>query len=286
MKPLAVICKFYDEPDLLPIWVRHYGRQVGSENCYLIDHGSDDGTQFVTERANTIRLLRSPQDDYRHLAIIQDFARELLKRYRYVLHVDADELVVADPARHRNLTDYAAACSHDVVSMIGLELQQITGSEPPLDPARPVLGQRKHVWFNSALCKPALTRGPLDWSPGFHCMPHQTVFDDLYLFHLRYFDREIGLRRLHRSRNQPWSHPGQASHQRLPDKEWLARQEGAGRREHIGNISAEQSDNNVKQRLDAVIESRVGREGQQYRIALDICGPGLWHVPERFFNIF
>lgn len=286
MKPLAVVCKFYDEPDLLPIWLRHYDRQVGAENCYLIDHGSDDGSQFLTGRANVVRMLRSAQDDSRHLAIIQTFSRELLNRYRYVLHVDTDELVVADPGGYRTLADYAAACSQDVISMIGLELQQITGRDPSLDPARPFLGQRSYVWFNSALCKPALTRGPLDWSPGFHCMSHPTVFGNLYLFHLRYFDREIGLRRLHRSRNQPWSHPDQASHQRFSDEEWLGRLDGTGRPEHIRNVEAEQRNELVRERLNAVIASRAGRENQQYRVALDIRGPGLWHVPERFYNIF
>ena len=239
MKPLAVICKFYNEPAHLPLWLGHYGRQVGLENCYLLDHGTDDGSQTAIRGAHVVRLLRSAQDDNQHLALIQLFAGKLLKCYRYVIHVDMDEFVVADPARYATLSDYAERCDRDVVSLIGLELQHVYDCEPAFSAERKVLGQRRHVWFNSSMCKPALTRGRLDWSPGFHCMAFDTVFDDLYMFHLRYFDRDVGLRRLHRSRNQPWSHPDQARHQRMSDADWLRMFEGFGATERTSDIPAD-----------------------------------------------
>ena len=34
----------YNEPDFVPIWTRHYTRHVGTEHCYVFDHGSDDGS--------------------------------------------------------------------------------------------------------------------------------------------------------------------------------------------------------------------------------------------------
>lgn len=286
MKPLAVLCKFYNEPAHLPLWLDHYGRQAGLENCYLLDHGTDDGSQLNTGRANVVRLQRSAQDDDRHLALIRLFSSQLLKRYRYVLHVDMDEFVVADPERHGTLTDFAASCERDVVSMIGLQLQQVPAQEPAFDMARSVLAQRRHVWFLSSMCKPALTRGPLDWSPGFHCMREPTVFDDLYLYHLRWFDRDIGLRRLHRSRNQPWSHPDQALHQRHSDEEWLVRFADFGASDRLSDIPAEQASPDVREHLDAVIASRSGREQQNYRIDLSIRGLRLWRIPERFATIF
>jgi hypothetical protein len=43
---------------------------------------------------------------------------------------------------------------------------------------------------------------------GFHRVNGvEPKFDDLYIFHLRYFDRDVGLRRLAKTRMQPWSHP-------------------------------------------------------------------------------
>jgi hypothetical protein len=286
VKPLAIIVKFFNEPAHLPLWLGHYGRQVGLEHCYLLDHGSDDGSQTQLGRAHVIRLPRSAQDDYKHLHLIQTFGASLLERYRYVLHVDMDEFVVADPASYASLTDYAERCTKDLVSMIGLEVQQVTGHDRDVQPDMPILAQRPHVWFNSALCKPALTSGLLDWSPGFHCMKAETVFDDLYLFHLRYFDRAIGLRRLDRSRNQPWSHPDQAGHQRMSDAAWIEMLEGFGDPARLSNHTAERGSVALDEHLAKVIASRAGREDNDYRIDLNIHSPQLWRIPERLARIF
>lgn len=286
MKPLAVICKFYNEPVHLPLWLGHYRRQAGLENCYLLDHGTDDGSGAAVGGAQVVRLLRLAQDDYRHLALIRLFAGELLKRYRYVLHVDMDEFAVADPARYASLTDYADRCERDVVSLIGLELQHVYDREPVFSAERKVLNQRRYAWFHSPMCKPALTRGPLDWSPGFHCMPSDTVFDGLYMFHLRYFDRDAGIRRLHRSRSQPWSHPDQAGHQRLSDEDWLRMFEGFGAAGRLSDIPADEATQEMRACLDAVIASRIGRESETYRIDLSIQGPRLWRIPDRFSEVF
>ncbi len=48
----------YNEATMLPLWLRHYERQVGAENCYVLDHGSSDGST-VGINANLIRLPRT-----------------------------------------------------------------------------------------------------------------------------------------------------------------------------------------------------------------------------------
>jgi hypothetical protein len=286
VKWLAIIVKFFNEPAHIRLWLAHYGRQVGLDNCYLLDHGSNDGSHINVGRAHVIRLPRSAQDDNKHLDLIRTYSRSLLDRYRYVLHVDMDEFVVADPAYYASLTDYAERCTKDLVSMIGLEVQNVVGRDTQLQPELPILAQRPHVWFNSALCKPALSSGLLDWSPGFHCMKAETVFDDLYLFHLRYFDREIGLRRLDRSRNQPWSHPDQAGHQRMPDAKWIEMLDGFGDPARLSNHTAERGSVALDEHLAKVIASRAGQEANDYRIDLNIHSPQLWRIPERFSTIF
>lgn len=286
MKPLAVLCRFYDEIDFLPIWLRHYGRQVGPENCYLLDHDSDDGSQHLTGRANVVRLPRSAQSDYEHLAVVRLFATELLKRYRFVLHMDADEMAVADPARYPTLTDYAVACSYEAVTLIGFNVQHVMDHEPPLDPAGNILAQRRHAWFISAMCKPALTRGPLDWSPGFHCMPRPMPFDDLYLFHLRHVDRDLGLRRLRRSREQPWSDPRQAPHQRMSDENWLAGMATFAAKPPLDEAEFGMATPELRELLGRVEASRVGREDADYRIDLGIHGEHLLRIPDRFATVF
>lgn len=284
--PIAIIVKFFNELIKLPIWCAHYFRQVGAQNCYMFDHGSNDGSEALTSGARVIRLPRSAQDDTIHLNLVRMLAGELLPTYRYVLCVDIDEIVVADPARYESLTDYAARCQHSVVTMIGLELQHVIEREPPLDPVRPVLQQRRNVWFHGSMCKPTLTSGPLDWSPGFHCMAQAMPFDDLYLFHLRYFDRDIGLRRLFRTRNQPWSHPDQAPHQRLSDADWLALCSRFGASGRVTDIPAEMESPALAAGMQALLASRTGRERATYRIDLDIKSDQLLRVPDRFVASF
>jgi hypothetical protein len=284
--PLAIVCKFYNEPTHAPIWAAYYARQVGAAHCYLIDHGSTDGSGDMLHGMNMIRLLRSPQEDFYHLRLIKLFCAALLRRYERVVHVDMDEFLVADPAHHANLTAYATACRAPVVTAIGIELQHRTDSEPDFDSARPLLHQRHYGWFNSAICKPAMTAGPLDWSPGFHCMNQPAAFDDLYMVHLRYFDRAAGLKRLARSRAQPWAHPLAASHQRLSDADWLGLLDGKARLPRADDIGFERSDPHIAALLGQVQASRAGREAYDYRIDLNIHSPFLARIPARFADLF
>ena len=41
---LAALTMAYNEPVWAAVWARFYARQVGAENCFLLDHGSDDGS--------------------------------------------------------------------------------------------------------------------------------------------------------------------------------------------------------------------------------------------------
>ncbi len=283
--PICVICKFYDEPDMLPIWIKHYSRQVGLSNLYLIDHGTDDGSEKMAHGANIITLDRSPHDDEITVALVSKLTRELLDRYKYVLYADADEIIVADPAVYSSLTEYADLCQKPVVTTIGLEVQHVQEVHETINPNFPILRQRGYVWFNSALCKPTFTSGPVDWSPGFHCMSSATMFDDLYLFHLRYFDRRAGLRRLLRSRTQPWAHPDSGLHQRVSNDDWLSMSDGFGAWPR-SEVYAEAASERVKSRLDAFVASRASRKGERYRVDLNLLGHELWKIPSRFRDIF
>ena len=70
---LAAVTMAYNEPDYTDIWCRHYARQVGLENCYVIDHGSDDGTTEQLGAVNVIRIPRSPKDNEVRARLVSDF---------------------------------------------------------------------------------------------------------------------------------------------------------------------------------------------------------------------
>ena len=72
--------------------------------------------------------------------------------------------------------------------------------EPPIDPDRPVLAQRRYVKFNPAMCKPQVKRAPVRWGSAFHAVDAPFTIDpDLLMLHLKFSDeglvREVGNRR-------------------------------------------------------------------------------------------
>lgn len=195
-KPLAVLTMCFNEAIMLPIWQRHYGREVGPQNCFVLDHGSDDGSVDRLDcRINVERLPRSPHDEDRKVALVAETVERLLRDYERVLFTDTDEMVIADPRQFGGLLDFCRRRHADVVTTFGLNVMPATGAEAQLDLAKPILGQRRWVQATAFLCKPTLVHRRTVWCAGFHLADAPTITDDLYLFHLAYMDTGITLDR-------------------------------------------------------------------------------------------
>jgi len=283
---LAAVTMVYNEPDYMALWARHYSAQVGPENCYVIDHGSDDGTTDNLEPMNVIRLQRSPQDDAWRAGMISRLCAELLKSYDALVYVDVDELLVADPRYHRNLVDCARAMTGPVMTAIGLEVWHLAEIQPAIDITRPISLQRDRVWFSSGVCKASMIREPVTWSPGFHSTASAVAFDHLYLFHLRYFDMERGLRRLARTRAMAWAFDYGGPHQRVKDEQWLAVLRRVARRDQATGVDVDARREPLASLLHAVVESQAGRESDTYKIKLNIISEDLFPLPARFRGRF
>jgi hypothetical protein len=282
---LAAVTMVYNDPDYIALWCRHYGRQLGARNCYILDHGSDDGSTDRMGGVNVIRLPRSPKDDVQRTRMISAFCGELLRRYDAVIHVDVDELLVADPRHYRDLADCAASMKGGVMNAIGFEVFHRPDEEPAIDIDSPVSLQRRSLWFHVALCKPALIREPVVWSPGFHSVQGPVAFDHLYLFHLRYFDRDRGLRRLAQTRSMAWADPNAGQHQRGPDATWLNQLTKFEKlRRENADLDPERAP--LAPLLAKIVASQEGRENQTYRIAFDIQGQTSLVLPARFDGLF
>ncbi|MBV9782259.1 MAG: glycosyltransferase family 2 protein [Acidisphaera sp.] len=217
---LAAVTMVYNEPDYLPIWAAHYAREVGARHCYVIDHGSDDGSTAGLGEINVVRIPRSPQDEDRRARFVSHFCGALLEWYDRVIHTDADEIALADPRHHTSLVSYCEVRPPEVTTALGFDLPYLAG-DPPYDPSRTVTEQRPWARFHAAMCKPVLIARPVNWPAGFHRADAPVVFDQLYLFHLRWFDRDVGLRRLARTRAQPWADPEACWWQRVDDARHL-----------------------------------------------------------------
>jgi len=225
---LAVVTKVFNEHLNLPIWIRHYRRQCPDATLFVVDHGSTDGSTRDLQGVNLIPLPRTPFDDIAQVEFMADLQHALLRFYDMFVYTDCDEMLLADPRQHGSLGGYLAASASEVIAPTGLHMLHVPQLEPPLDPAAPILGQRRFVWFGAGMCKPTITRVPVRWQPGFHCCDRMPDYRaDLYQFHLATMDLEASLARLRLTRAMAWSDAtlaaGHGGHQRASDAEHLQR---------------------------------------------------------------
>ena len=268
---IAALTMVRNEADFLPLWLRHYARQVGPEHLHILDHASQDGSTRDIPAQVTI-LPDSPLDEDRRLAQVSETVGDLLTRYDWVVHSDVDELVLADPRHFPALADYAAMAPGPVARAIGLDLHHRPGDEPKLDPALPLGQQRRWVRFSASMCKPALVREPVRWTRGFHDSDPPGRFGALYCVHLRYADLTLALRRLARTRIRALAPGTDPEHQRVSD---------AAFETLMHNVAGLRRDADIP--FDPALPPLQPWVAQmQAGAPLTLAGDTLWELPARF----
>ena len=145
---VCAITNVYNEFFNLPIWLRYYGRELGIENCIVVDHGSDS-LPPETADCSLIRTPRSTFDDNKRARTLSHLVSGMLEHYDAVIYTDCDEFLVADPGKYSGLRDYLASSNKPAWTAIGFDVEHHLVAEEALDPERPVLDQRSHLMFNS-----------------------------------------------------------------------------------------------------------------------------------------
>ncbi len=283
---VAAVTMVFNEPVYLPIWLAHNARQVGIENCYVIDHGSTDGGTANLGACNVIHIPRSPYDPAKQSEWNSNFCSSLLTWFDWVIYSDVDEILMADPNVAATLVEYCRRPLPEVVTAVGLNTLHLVDEEPTIDLSRPVSEQRPYVFACASMCKPLLIKRRVVWSPGSHSSDADLQFDNLYMFHLRWFDHAQGLSRLQKTRAMAWAQDDQGQHQRVQDRQLEEQMRGFGAYPRLNDIDFNPAFGPVRGFMQKIMASTIGRENDTYKVDLDIWHPELWRIPTRFVGTF
>jgi len=283
---IAAVTMVYNEAHFLPRWVRHYAAQFGPEHCTVIDHGSDDRCTDASSGVNLLRIPRSPTDEPQRAKFISTFCASLLNWYDWVVYTDVDEVLVADPAHYPSIPDLLSVSPHKVVTAVGLNVHHDDPREPPIDPARPVSKQRRWTMLVAAMCKPVAISQPVQWAPGFHSSDAPVEFGPLFLFHLRNYDTQQALLRLHKTRTMPWREHGADPNAIISDDEYRSRMRQIMGQARNGGLPFDIDRPPLTGLLEMLKKESEQRKDEVYKLRLSLALPELWELPQRFVGTF
>ena len=197
-KKIAAITMARDDEFFLSRWIAYYGRQIGTDNLYIILDGTDQpipknaGNTHITKLPH-INMSRAAGDKYR-IGKLSELAHELLKTYDIVIGCDTDEFLIVDPDTKMTLAQYlGTAHIKNTVSGLGLDIGQHMKYEKPLDTNAPLLEQREYALLSTRYTKPVVINKPVNWGSGFHSVKHHNFHIDknLYLLHFGAVDMNM-----------------------------------------------------------------------------------------------
>ncbi|HEU5045978.1 MAG TPA: glycosyltransferase family 2 protein [Nocardioidaceae bacterium] len=191
---VAVFTMARDEAAMLPRWVDYYAAQVGVDNLVVLDDNSVDGSTDKLP-CTVHRLPRLPgkeQYEYARMSLISGISAGLLAAYDTVIFVDVDEFLVPDPSRYAGLVDFLKDREdRDAIAPMTLNVLHVPDREGPIDPDKPVLGQRRFAKFVPVMCKPSIKRVPANWRGACHgIMAPFEVDRGLFMLHLKFYDKD------------------------------------------------------------------------------------------------
>jgi len=198
-KAACVFTIVQDESFFLRLWFEHYLQHFDATDLFVIDHNSIEPVQ-VPEGVNVIRLEYETSWAHDWLCeTVENFNRFLLGTYETVLFAEADEYYIANPlltsaAKLPEVLNAEHIAKKPVLRSQGFDIVQMVNEDPPVDPSKPMLGQRQLMFASDAYCKPCAVRVPVRWNYGFHTLRSRdmvTFVPELVLCHFHYFDEDI-----------------------------------------------------------------------------------------------
>ena len=197
-KRIAAITMARDDEFFLSRWIAYYGKNLGTENLYILLDGADQtipenaGNAHITKLEH-IPMTRAAGDKYR-INKLSELAHELLKKYDIVIGCDSDEFLIVDPRTKKTLPEYLSNKKiHTTLSGLGLDVGQHLYNEAILDSNAPFLEQREYALLSTRYTKPVVINKPVFWGSGFHSIKHHNFHIDknLYLLHFGAIDMDM-----------------------------------------------------------------------------------------------
>ena len=275
----------HNESFFLPRWAAYYGAQLGIENLFIVDHGSTDLSTLGLGRSNVIRVPHDTYDEALRVKFVSHMHTALLSYYDAGFVSDADEFLIADPAKYKTLNELASHDESKALAPIGADLFHIRAVEPEFLGHLPILHQRSHILFNSWFCKRAFARVPVRFGMGFHTSNEPVVFNEsLFLLHLKYFDYSYSMAR--QSVTAGWKYAGDfGSHAKQPPRYVK------GLFDHVDALfrakkvsSSMKFADETKGCLDRMIVNSSGE--YDFNVESGTIGKDLRALPERFRTLF
>ncbi len=186
-RKVAVVTDALSPDFFFPLWYNYYGAQFGEKNLHVVTI-SGKAHDFGKFKLGSVTEISSAYDDNDRLRAITALVARLLADNRFVIRVDCDEFLVAEPEIYRDLRGYIDRLEQPYVTSRGFEVFQ-HDEEPALDVNEKILvRQRKYAMAATAMNKTSITSEPLRWNRGFHHCDRLPVFDGVFLFHLKRAD--------------------------------------------------------------------------------------------------
>ncbi len=190
---VAVFGLFHKEALMIPYWQNYYGNLFGRENLYPVGDLKNDFfmSLFSIPRKNFIELGAQYQSDYDlHVSTVTKVQKQLLGNYDVVIFAEADEFFVPNLNKYTDLKDFLIRNPDDYFTAQGYNVISDIDSEPPINPTKSLLSQRKWWYKNAGESKTLIVRKPVtSYSGGFHiCYPSIPEHPELFNIHLHDFD--------------------------------------------------------------------------------------------------
>jgi len=204
MKIAAITCS-YNEDKFLPIWLRYYGKELGPENLYVIDDGSDVPVQNIFPNA-----LRVPRPDtfsaFRPFILANGMQSLLFSLgYDIVIFADVDEIIVPCRDTYDGLHDFFEQNNQQVYTTLGLEIVHHINQESAIDWSKPIFPQRQYGRFSTTYCKSQITKIPWDWTRNLHLTSiSPQIYPQLFNCHLKLVDFEYACSKLCQNQQLPF----------------------------------------------------------------------------------